>query len=136
MVTVRRLLIVTSAATAVAAFAGVAAALVMPAATAAPAAVYVRPAPPAAYSCVLGAEGTDVNVQVSGPDAECGTWITALAGNGLNWEPAATAAPDVRLACRLASAGTVLTVMDSGQMLYGDDVCSQEEKNGWEPASY
>ena len=99
-------------------------------------------APPAA-TCTLGATGADVQVQITN-SVPCGQEIQALAGFGLSWyQVSALAAPGAAgtadgetmfQVCQLGSGGSVLTVMDAGGGSYGQQRCSTEEQDGWEPS--
>jgi hypothetical protein len=101
------------------------------------------PAPPSASSCLLGANGEDVEVGIGDPTVPCAQWITDLAGNGLVWYPISQMVPPgqngtadgetMEQACDLTDGTQELYVEDAGGQSYGDTICSGEEQNGWTP---
>jgi hypothetical protein len=86
-----------------------------------------------------------VEVGIANPAQSCGQWVQNLAGSGLAWYPiTAMAVPGSQAAdsdtyqeaCDLtANGGEELYVEDAGGMSYGNNLCSQEETNGWVPES-
>jgi hypothetical protein len=98
----------------------------------------------AGVTCVLGATGADVQVTWTG-STDCGSDITALAVDGQNWQvvttPLAAGAPGpadqetLSQVCSLTTGGEVMTVLDAGGAIYGTNICSSEEQNGWTPAA-
>jgi hypothetical protein len=104
------------------------------------------PAPTLASSCLLGANGEDVEVGVGNPTVSCAQWITNLAVGGLNWYPINSMVPPgqvgtaanqeiMQQACDLTDGTQELYVEDGGFQVNGDDICSTEEQNGWTPES-
>jgi hypothetical protein len=92
--------------------------------------------------CVLGANTADVEVQVTG-SSNCNSWVQALAGDGLTWQPIGSLVTPgnpgtadggtMAITCVLDSGPEQLTVEDSGGQMYGNSICSGEEQNGWTP---
>jgi hypothetical protein len=107
-----------------------------------PPAAQQQPAAPA--TCILGATGADVQVQITGDSTPCDQQIQALAGGGLSWyevstlaTPGAAGTADGETmfqVCQLSSNGSVMTVMDAGGASYGQSICSSNEQGGWEPS--
>jgi hypothetical protein len=93
--------------------------------------------------CLLGANGADIEVGIASPASSCAQWIQNLAGDGLVWYPltqmilpgnAGSADQEtMQQACDLTDGTQELYVEDAGGQMYGDDICSQEERNGWTP---
>lgn len=99
------------------------------------------PASPASSACVFGANGADVEVQVTG-DSDCNSWIQALAGDGLTWQPisslmtpgaVAADGDTMGLTCVLDNGPEQITVEDAGSGIYGNDICNSEEQSAWTP---
>jgi len=100
---------------------------------------------PDSGDCVLGANGTDVEVGIADPTISCAKWIQDLAGTGLVWNlisqmvaPGSAGSADdetMQAACDLTDGTEELYVEDAGGQSYGDGICSQEEQNGWTPES-
>jgi len=73
-------------------------------------------------------------------------WVTSLAGTGLTWnyvsqlvapgQPGIVDQETMQQACDLTdTTGEELYVLDAGGQMYGNSICSQEERNGWAPES-
>jgi hypothetical protein len=103
------------------------------------------PAPTPASSCLLGANGADVEVGIGNPTQSCAQWTTNLASNGMAWYPISQMVPlgqngtadgeTMEQACDLTDGTQELYVEDAGGQSDGDNICSTEEQNGWTPES-
>jgi hypothetical protein len=92
-------------------------------------------------TCIFGATGEDVEVQLSGYSDPCSTEESVLAGDGLSWYPIASLAAvgsngtaddeTMALTCTLTNGPETLTVEDAGGMDYGTQICSASEQAGW-----
>jgi hypothetical protein len=92
-------------------------------------------------TCAYGATGYDVQVQVT--NSSCSRVVQALASFGLNWyvlyrlsDPGTPGEADgetMGVTCSLAKGASVMTVEDAGGMIYGNQICSSEEQDGWAP---
>jgi hypothetical protein len=93
--------------------------------------------------CLFGTNSADVQVGIANPTQSCNQWIQSLAGDGLVWYPISSMAvpgsqgsadsDTMQETCDLTDGTTELFVEDGGSMVYGDDICSAEERNGWSP---
>jgi hypothetical protein len=98
-------------------------------------------APPPA-TCTLGAQGADVQVQITN-SVPCGQDIQALAGDGQSWyllshlaspgSPGQADSETMYQVCQLHKDGSTMTVMDAGGAYWGGQICSGEEQGGWTP---
>lgn len=90
-------------------------------------------------TCIFGANGADVQVQITNSD--CTADEQSLATGGQTWYPInALSSPGtpgsadqetLSLICRLTKGNSTMTVMDAGGAIYGDNICSSEEQSGW-----
>lgn len=102
-----------------------------------------RPHAAPAVTCTLGASGADVQVQISNDSVPCSQEVAALATDGQDWYPLTALSPagsagsadgeTLGRICRLTKGGSVFTVMDAGGAVYGTQLCSSEEQDGWTP---
>ena len=94
--------------------------------------------PPAAVSCLLEANGGPMQVVVGNSSQSCDQWIRDLAPSGVSWSTVSPPSDQsLKQICRLTSGSSTMTISDGGWMdlaSYGDQLCSQEEQNGWLPS--
>ena len=92
---------------------------------------------------LLGANGADVQVGIANPTQSCDQWVRDLAGDGLVWYPISQMtvpgsqgiadSDTMEEVCDLTDGTQELYVEDGGSALDGDNICNQEEQNGWTP---
>ena len=100
-------------------------------------------APAATVTCILGAQGADVEVTITN-QASCAGDIRSLASLGLTWYPIQRLVPpggngtaggeSMGVTCVLHKGGSTLTVEDAGGMDCGNQICSSSEQQGGLPA--